>query len=153
VQENKLLLKNHRGLAVNCAATCGCCGRVLARKLPGATQAVCSNKLLRFSDLDLKKRVIWGEKTHDYAQCHDQETKYKTTCETPKIHKNAQILRRELRTWIGAKVNPPIQVLNSRRRICAFLWIFGVSQVLGVCFPQACWSAGCRFAADRSCLE
>jgi len=43
------------------------------------------SEVVRRLDLDLKKRVFRGEKTHDRDKCNDLETKYKMACGKPKI--------------------------------------------------------------------
>jgi len=67
---------------------------------------------MRQSDLDLEKRVFWGEKRHDREKCNDLETKYKTACDSPKLHENAQILRLEFRTSGGARQLKPLAAVR-----------------------------------------
>jgi len=82
-------------LRLLCARSATVCNSILG---PGRAA---TERLLQQSDLDLKKRVFWGKKTHDWDQCNDLETKYITECENPKIHENAQILWLEFRTSVA----------------------------------------------------
>jgi len=63
---------------------------------------------MRWSDVDLKMMLFWGEKMHNRDQCNDRKTNSETACETPKIHENAQILLLELRTSGGARQLKPL---------------------------------------------